>query len=162
MEQLRAIKAKLNGLDHRCNKLRLAIDEMQAYSYQYNIKIFGLPTFAERENKESTAKLCLQLFQSMGVNDVSMQDIAIAHRVPECKASCRPNPIICKFVRRQVKERVMAARKEVSKVAPSLLGYGDDVSLSHLGIYDHLSLLNQALLTEAKKVQQAKVFLKQG
>ena len=73
MEQLQSIKAKLNGLDHRCNELRLAIDEMQAYSYQYNIKIFGLPTFAERENTESTAKLCIQLFHSMGVKDVSMQ-----------------------------------------------------------------------------------------
>ena len=38
MEQLQSIKAKLNGLDHKCNKLRLAIDEMPAYSYQYNIK----------------------------------------------------------------------------------------------------------------------------
>ena len=119
MEQLQSIKAKLNGLDHRCNELRLAIDEMQAYSYQYNIKIFGLPTFAERENSGSTAKLCIQLFLSMGVKDVSMQDIDIAHRVPARKASSRPNPIICKFVRRQVKERVMAARKEVSKVTPS-------------------------------------------
>ena len=35
IEQLQSIKAKLNGLDHRCNELRLAIDEMQAYSYQY-------------------------------------------------------------------------------------------------------------------------------
>ena len=32
-----------------------------------------LCTFAE--NSESTAKLCLQLFQSVGVKDVSMQDI---------------------------------------------------------------------------------------
>ena len=37
MEQLQSIKAKLNGLDHRCNELRLAIDEMQAYSYPFNI-----------------------------------------------------------------------------------------------------------------------------
>ena len=35
IEQLQSIKAKLNGLDHRCNELRLAVDEMQAYSYQY-------------------------------------------------------------------------------------------------------------------------------
>ena len=42
MEQLQSIKAKLDGLDHRCNELRLAVDEMQAYSYQYNSKIFGL------------------------------------------------------------------------------------------------------------------------
>ena len=38
MEQLQSIKAKLNGLDNKCNKLRLAIDETPAYSYQYNIK----------------------------------------------------------------------------------------------------------------------------
>ena len=60
----------------------------------------------------------------MGVRDVSMQDIDIAHRVPARKASSRPNPIIGKFVRRQVNERVMAARKEVSKVTP--------VSYTHL------------------------------
>ena len=52
----------------------------------------------------------------------------------------------------------MAARKEVSKVAPSQLGNGIEVSFSRLGIYDHLSPFNQALLTEAKKVQQAKGF----
>ena len=62
MEQLQSIKAKLNGLDHRCNELRLAIDEMQAYSYQYNIKIFGLPTFAERENSGSTANYVYSCF----------------------------------------------------------------------------------------------------
>ena len=82
--------------------------------------------------------------------------ITVAHRVPTRKDSSRPNPIICKFVRRQVKERVMAARKVVSKVTPSQLGYCVEVSLSRLGIYDNLSPLNQALLTEAKKVQQAK------
>ena len=52
----------------------------------------------------------------------------------------------------------MAAQKEVSKVASRQLGYGDEVSLSRLGIYEHLSPLNQALLTEAKKVEQAKGF----
>jgi len=57
MEQLQSIKVKLNGLDHRCNEIRLAIDERQAYSYHYNIKIFGLPTVMEREKSESTAKL---------------------------------------------------------------------------------------------------------
>ena len=58
----------------------------------------------------------------MGVKDVSMQDIDIADRVPARKASSRPNPTICKFVRRQVKDRLMAAWKEVSKVTPSQLG----------------------------------------
>ena len=42
----------------------IAIDEMQAYSYQYDIRV-GLPTFAERENSRPTAKLCIQLFHSI-------------------------------------------------------------------------------------------------
>ena len=156
MEQLQSIKAKLNSLDHRCNELRLAIEEMQDYSYQYNIKIFQLACLLSRSERTQSRRL--NYVYSMGVKDVSMQDIDIAHRVPARKASSRPNPIICKFVRRQVKGSVMAARKEVSKVTPSQLGYGVEVSLSRLGIYDHLSPLNQALLTEAKKVQQAKGF----
>ena len=45
----------------------------------------------------------------------------------------------------------MAVRKEISKVTLSMLGYGVEVSLSRRGIYDHLSPLNQALLSEAKK-----------
>ena len=45
-----------------------------------------------------------------------MQDIDIADHVPARKASSRLSLIICKFVRRQVKDRVMAAWKEVSKV----------------------------------------------
>lgn len=32
-----------------------------------------------------------------------MEDIDIAHCIPACKASSQPNPIICKFIRRQVK-----------------------------------------------------------
>ena len=52
---------------------------------------------------ESTTKLCIQLFHSMGVKDVSMQVIDIPHRVSAFKASSRPNPIIFKFFRRQVK-----------------------------------------------------------
>ena len=62
MEQLQSIKAQLNGLDQRCNELRLAVDEMQAYSYQFNIKIFRLPTFAERENSGSTANYVYSCF----------------------------------------------------------------------------------------------------
>ena len=99
----------------------------------------------------------------MGVKDISMQDIDIAHRVPARKASSRPNPIICKFVRRQVKERVMAARwrstKEVSKVIPisSVTAlkchcHGLVFTITYLRLTKHFNL------TEAKNVQQAKGF----
>jgi hypothetical protein len=55
---------------------------MEEYSYQFNVKIVDMPLKAEKENPETTANLCLQLFSALGVKDVSLQDIDIAHRVP--------------------------------------------------------------------------------
>ena len=74
------------------------LEDFEAYSYQYNIKISGMPPLPERENSESTAGLCLQLFHAIGVKDINSGH-DIAHRVPARRASNRPNAIICKFVR---------------------------------------------------------------
>ena len=57
----------------------------------------------------------------MGVKDVSLQDIDIAHRVPQ-RVSHYPDAIICKFVERLAKRKVMAARKESSSVTSKQLG----------------------------------------
>ena len=52
------------------------------YSYQFNIKVIGLPLRAAKETTEQTANLRLQLFHQMGVKDVLINDVDIALRVP--------------------------------------------------------------------------------
>ena len=51
------------------------------YSYQYNMKIVGVPLISESESAQDTAELCVKLFSGLGV-DVSISEIDIAHRVP--------------------------------------------------------------------------------
>lgn len=84
-----------------------------------------------------------------------MQDIDIAHRVPAKSAqSNRPNPIICKFVRPLAKEKVMSARRATSNVVAADLDLTPG-SITHIGIYDHLTPRLQNLLYEANRFKTA-------
>ena len=130
-----------------------AIDSMYEYSYQYNVKIAGMPELSEQESYSQTSGLCVKLFSGMGA-EVSLHDIDIAHLVAQRNATAgAPKPIICKFVRRLSKEAVMARRNDACKADPSSLGFGEEVSLSSVRILDHLTQKMQYVFTEAKKFE---------
>ena len=97
-KELEGIRARLDKISETCDHIQTSLDAFELYSYQFNIKIVGMPMVAEREHPEQTANLCLQLFSALGVKGVSIQDIDTAHRVPSMKPSNRPNAIVCKFV----------------------------------------------------------------
>ena len=99
------------------------------------------------------SKLCVKLFKEMGEN-ISIQDIDTAHRVPQRNNAGNPKPIVCRFVRRLVKESLMSHRKEISDVTPAAVGLPEGSSLSSARIYDHLSPRLQAVLFQAKKVKE--------
>ena len=42
-----------------CDHIRKSIEVSEAYSYQFNIQIVGVPTVAERETSQQTAELCV-------------------------------------------------------------------------------------------------------
>jgi len=114
MRRLRSVKyasKELKRLNSRLNAISDAwwisqsIDAFEMYSYHFNIKVIGLPLLEAKETTEQIASLCLQLFHQMGVKDVSINDIDIAHRVPSRNPSNRADAIVCKFVRRMVKEK---------------------------------------------------------
>ena len=112
-KQLQSIEMKLQQIGARVEELANAIDAFEMYSYQYNLKIVGLPSAVEQGSPSETLNLCLRLFQAMGVREISATEIDIAHRVPTRRASSsregteneatRPNPVICKFNRRLAK-----------------------------------------------------------
>ena len=161
-KKLKEISEWLDNITYRCQAISDAIDDIVDYSYQYNMKIVGVPEASEKESTETTANLCLKLFHALGVKDISMQDIDIAHRVssrrdtnrPKARDTNRPKAIVCKFVRRMAKEKVMSARNEVKKIQPSQLGLQTEL-ISRLGLYDHLSPRLQTLFYEAKKYKIA-------
>ena len=99
------------------NAIATAIDDIQQYSYQYNVKIVGLPEYAMgRETALQTARLCVELFQAMGAESITLQDIDIAHRVPTRKRNADPKPVICKFVRRLAKKDVMSNHRQLRDI----------------------------------------------
>lgn len=66
-DKLKMIEKKLLTIESRVDELAVVIDASEACSYQYNLKIVGLPSDAEQESNEMTANSCLKLFAAMGV-----------------------------------------------------------------------------------------------
>ena len=101
------------------DRIDIAIDEMLYYSYQYNLKIMGIPLISESESAQDTTELCVKLFSGLGVN-VSISEIDIAHRGPQRDNSTgngnrrQPNPLICKFTRRMTRDTLLASRGNAS------------------------------------------------
>ena len=107
-KELNRLSTWLAEISTRVDEIGKAIDSMYEYSYQYNIKIVGMPELNEEESYSQTSGLSVKLFSDMGAG-VSLYDIDIAHRVPQRNATAgAPKPTICKFVRRLSKDDVMA------------------------------------------------------
>ena len=95
------IRKRLDDIEESLGKLEIAVNEMQDYSYAFNIKILGVPELKVNEDASETNNLCVNLFNRMDAN-ITINDIDIAHRVSFRDSSrSEPKPIICKFVRRR-------------------------------------------------------------
>ena len=136
-------------MEKKFDRIDKAIDDICYYSYQYNLKIVGVPQINENESAEDTANLCLKLFSSFG-NDISASDIDIAHRVRLRNATTdnghrrQLNAIICKFTRRMSREKLLASRRNTTQLT---------TEVNRIKIYSHLTPRLQELLHAAKAQQ---------
>ncbi|XP_022777579.1 uncharacterized protein LOC111319005 [Stylophora pistillata] len=153
-KELDRLGAMLDEIAVEVNRVSRSIDEFQEYSYQYNVKIVGVPQLNQDESSASTSELCDRLFKAIG-SAVSIHDIDTAHRVPtRSNDNGGPRPIICRFIRRLSKDDVMNHKRNASKVAPSAVGLPDGASLSAVRIFDHLTPRMQKVLFEAKRFKE--------
>ena len=65
VDQLKALSRRLNKLSAEVTLVGNAIDEVEEYSYQPNVKIIGLPEKSS-ETAAETSSLFVKLFQEMG------------------------------------------------------------------------------------------------
>ena len=128
-----------------------SIELIQRYSYQYNVKIVGLPEIKASESASDTTTLCLSLFQAAGV-EISIQDIDIAHRTLTRNATSGPRPVVCKFTRIG-KEKVTNVRKDACKITATSIGLPANSTLENVKLFHHLTPLVQQLLANTKKFQ---------
>lgn len=90
----------------------------------------------------------------MSVEDITVSAIDIAHQVLSRTASNRPNAVICKFVRRIAKEKVVAKRIEVSNTGAAELEFPVSVDVTHISVSDHVTLRLQELLYESNRCKR--------
>ena len=147
---LKQLWSRLNSLSSRVEQIGDSVEQLLRYSFQYNIKIIGLPESEMQESASKTVSLCINLFKAAG-NE-------IAHRIPTRTATSGPRPIVCKFTRRIAKEQVMNSRKEASKVSATSIGLPSSHSLENVRLFDHLTPLLQQLLADSKKFQKRNGF----
>ena len=155
-EDLGRFSLRLDLLAKNVDRIDKAIDDMLHYSYQYNLKIVGVPLVNENESAEDTANLCLKLFSALG-NDIPVYDIDTAHRVPQRNATTdngrrrQSNAIICKFTRRMARDKVLASRRNTSQLTSEALGLSP--TADRIRIYSHLTPRLRELLYAAKAHQ---------
>ena len=94
--EIQRLNSRLLEMRSKVDTIGKAIEDLQDYSYQFHVKIIGVP-------ETGSSHLCVALFNRMGAH-VSLQDIDIAHHVQSHKRNGGPKPIICKFVRRTFSE----------------------------------------------------------
>lgn len=142
------MQTQLRTIEENVVKIEEAIEDINRYSYQYNVKILGVSKTNPKETPKETVDICVKLFNGIGAT-ASKQDIDIAHRVTPRDPNKTP-PIICKFTRRIAKEDVMNCKARLREINL------DDIDLhaeGRVNIYDHLTPKSQLLFNRAKKFQ---------
>lgn len=88
-KDLKRIDKNLTKISMKVYEIDDAIEALTAYSYQYNIKILGIPQTNENETAQDTVEICLKLFSELKAN-VHDCDIDIAHRVKSRNNDSKP------------------------------------------------------------------------
>ena len=76
-KELQELKKRLDFLSVGVNRIDKAINDLLLYSYQYNLKIVGIPQVDDKESSEKTTELCVNMFRAMGVSISASLQISI-------------------------------------------------------------------------------------
>lgn len=153
-DDLTRMFAELRNIAERASAIEDTIEAIQQYSYNYNLKITGIPHKPGETDTESS-ELCVKLFSKIGASGVTLQDIDIAHRVPKRKEQdSEPPAIICKFTRRLAKNQVLRHKKATKNVSASDLGLDSEQAIKKIMVYEHLTPKMQDLHYKCRSFQR--------
>ena len=77
MAELERLGKKIEAVNEKVKNISEAIESMENYSYQYNIKLVGFSELYEHESANDTAKLCLETFPYFGYIGGGVFDLGI-------------------------------------------------------------------------------------
>ncbi|CAH3168834.1 unnamed protein product [Porites evermanni] len=136
-----ALKAEIDALSKTVNRLQAKVDQdassganasptpnegvkslkfiSDGFDYFNSFKKEAEMELKQFKSAQQTSSLCVSPSRALGA-DVPIRDIDSAHRVPMRQASGGPRPVICKFVRRLARDKVMARRREARNINPAI------------------------------------------
>ena len=94
-------------LQQENNILKTDIEDMQCRSRSNNIEIVGIPDPRQDSSDESMA---IKLFSELGLKDFPSEYIDACHVVPTHRKDGK-RVVVCRFVSRKMKEKVLLAKK---------------------------------------------------
>lgn len=138
-KEVRSLENKIQKLERQFVAMENAQEEQAQYSRRNCLLIYGVA----EQNGEVTDEVALQLLNSKLEVDVKATDIDRSHRLfakkrtSDDEARPQPRPLIIKFARYNVRQRVYAAKTKLKK--------------TQIFIREHLTAARQQIMRETLK-----------
>ena len=108
-EVLETSNTKVEQMQQMSLMMKYDIDKLEQYSRRESIRISGIGAQVG-EKEEDIIEAVVQIAKDIDVI-IQPNDISVAHRVGKANASGRS--VLCRFVSRQVRDKVMKSRKKL-------------------------------------------------
>ena len=107
--ELRRVGGEINNVNDRAKKhsrrAHLSGDQRDQYSRREILRVTGVPF----KHGENTNQIMIQIAYSLGVQ-ITDADISVSHRSGR-RGGASPRPILCKFIRRDLKNHILGNKK---------------------------------------------------
>ena len=122
-----SLKARLLKSTNELKLLKKSLNDLEQSTRRDCLEIRGIPLPSTSTDVDQTDDVVLKIGEKIGV-PMQKSDILISHRIPsrkQCNDEGYPIPpaIIVKFVKRQTKENLYRARKNLKSISTADLGY---------------------------------------
>ena len=122
-----SLKAEILKSSNEVKLLKKSLNDLEQYTRRDCLEIRGIPLPSAPMDLDQTDEVVLKIGEKIGV-PMQKSDISISHRVPSRKqftdeGNPIPPAIIVKFVKRETRENLYRARKNLKSVSTVDLGY---------------------------------------
>lgn len=141
MKDLKIVKDKYELVNDKVEQLEMRMNDLEQYSRCKNIEIKGVELTANENLKQVVVKIV----SKMGVEEVSEKAIEVVHRVNN-RNNREPKDIIVQFKDREVRDRVIAKKRE--KIYNKDITNGKNDNL--IFVNEHMTTHNKQMFWEAR------------
>lgn len=152
----KALRSTILQLERNLRDVEGKYNDLEQYSRRECLEIHGIPP-PDGNEEENINCIVSKIGELVGVK-IDEDDISISHRLPtsaKYKGKRAIPAIIAKFVRRDLKESLYRARKELKQFTTSDIGYFAE---NKIFINESLTEPNKALYRNCLKVKREKDF----